>query len=260
MKILEVKNLSYKVDEKSNFLSAGRDKLILDDINFSVSENDILGIAGESGSGKTTLAKLLSGILKPADGKIELIGGTRKEIQILFQNSGEIINPLRKVKDILIDTIKLNLKKEEDINAALNKILKILNLKEELLERRGLELSGGEQQRVALARLLIVRPKILILDEPFAAQDFESQQNILKILKNIRSEFGITLIIISHDLKALRDIAGEIIIMRNGKIIESGSAEKVLNNPENSYIKFLLRAEHYDLETRDLKYFQGLQD
>lgn len=260
MKILEIKKLEYSVEEKSSLLSAGKEKVILDGINFSVNENDILGIAGESGSGKTTLAKLLSGILKPTKGTIELKSGTERDVQILFQNSGEIINPLRKVKKILTDTIKINKKKGNDFEAGLSGILKILNLKEELLERRGGDLSGGEQQRVALARLLIVNPKILILDEPFAAQDYESQKNILEILRKIQSQFGLTLIIISHDLKALRNIAEKIIIMRNGRIVEAGPAEKVLNYPVHSYTKFLLRAEKFDLEENDLHDFEDSQD
>lgn len=247
MIILDVKKLKYSMDTKTGFLKSGTNKLILDAISFYVAENKVLGIAGESGSGKTTLAKLLCGILKPDSGKIELKTGRREDIQMLFQNSGEIINPLRKVKNILNDTIKINKVKNREPDEEFDTVIKKINLKKELLERRGYELSGGEQQRVALARLLIVKPKILILDEPFAAQDSESLKKILEILRKLKSEAGLTLIIISHDLSALRSIADEIIILHSGKIVESGSAEKILNNPEDQYTNFLLQAEKFNL-------------
>lgn len=247
MKILETKNIEYSVTEKKDFLSKGSKKSIIRNISFDLDSKKILGIAGESGSGKTTLAKILAGVILPSSGKIIFDGKISRDIQILFQNSGEILNPLRMVKNILVDTIKLKTKNKKEISAELNSLFKSLLLNEELLNRRVYELSGGEQQRIALARLLIINPKILILDEPFSAQDYKSVINITDLLKKIKQQFDLTLIIISHDLKALKEISDELIIIHSGQIVEAGDGKKIWNNPEHPYTKFLIRAENYDL-------------
>ena len=121
-----------------------------------------------------------------------------------------------------------------------------------MLNRRGLGLSGGERQRIALARLLAVKPKVLILDEPFSAQDITSQINFVMLLKKINEEMGITIICISHDLKILRNLAHKIIILKEGKVVETGSTEDVFNNPQNSYTRFLLSAESLKLNYDEL--------
>jgi peptide/nickel transport system ATP-binding protein len=247
--ILSVKELTYSVNAISG------KKIILDNISFTLEEGKILGIAGESGSGKTTLAKILCGLNIPDTGKIifnSSAEGTKKNtIQILFQNNGELLNPYRKVENILSEALTIGRKKNNQ-SLELKDLMQIVDIEENLLHRRCYQLSGGQQQRVALARILAVKPKLIILDEPFSAQDPESQLNFLNLFKKINTELGTTLICIAHSLKILRKLADEIIILYKGKIVEQGKTEIVFSSPQHNYTKFLLKAESYDLKYEDI--------
>jgi ABC-type glutathione transport system ATPase component len=134
-----------------------------------------------------------------------------------------------------------------------NKILNSIGFRDELYDRRGYQLSGGEQQRAALARLLAARPVLLILDEPFSAQDVESQLKLLKLFKKLNKDLGLTMICISHDLRILRNLADRIIILRNGEIVEIGKTKEVFNHPKEDYTKFLLSAEALNLTYEELQ-------
>jgi len=249
MNLFAVKNVGYYSPDNS--------VEILSDISFNVSEGMILGIAGESGSGKTTLGLILSGILNQSSGEIFLNGLPaqnlikNRDIQILLQNKGELINPYRRVNSILKEAFELNGKKSDSESEILD-ILEKLELKKDILKRKGYELSGGEQQRIALARIFAVKPSILILDEPFSAQDIESESIIIKLLKKLNSESGLTIICISHDLKILKNFTEELIVLHKGKIIENGNTKTVLNNPTHPFTKFLVRAEAYSLSRNEL--------
>ena len=254
--LIEVNNLSYVVSAKAGFGLATQ-KVILDNVSFSLQPEKILGIAGESGSGKTTLAKLISGILLPTSGNISLnfAGDWKsrktKSIQILFQNTGEILNPLRKVNDIINEAVDIRFGRED--NEFKKKILEAVNLSDNLWERKGFELSGGEQQRAALARILAVHPEILILDEPFSAQDPPSQLNLLNLFKYINREYNISMICISHNLKVLKALCDEVIVMYKGKIVERGTSKEIFENPQHAYTKFLLKAEDYALKYEEIQ-------
>jgi ABC-type dipeptide/oligopeptide/nickel transport system ATPase subunit len=249
-KLLEVNNLSYSVKGKTGEIS------ILSDISFELEKSLTLGIAGESGSGKTTLGKLLAGVLAPTKGKI--IFNTNKQgikispVQILFQNNGEIINPFRRVSDIVDEAVRLKSDRKEVVEKRI-KLFNALDFSKGLWDRKGFELSGGEQQRAALARLLAVEPELLIMDEPFSAQDPESQLNFLNLFKKIKSEFNITLICIAHNLKILRKLCDEIIIIYKGRLVEKGSTEEIFNSPKHPYTRFLLSSENYNLTYDELK-------
>lgn len=256
MNIIEVKNCNYSVVEK-NLFGKKQQKEILSNISFEIEKEKIVGIAGESGSGKTTLAKILAGIIKPTSGKISINVAdewkTRKTnpVQLLFQNSGDIINPLREIDDIIDEAIKIRF---GAINAASKKqVLDAVKFDNRLWQRKGFELSGGEQQRVALARLLAVQPEVLILDEPFSAQDPASQLNLLKLFKSINTQFKITMICISHNLKALRFLCDSIIVIYKGQIVEHGRSHDIFEKPQHAYTKFLLQAEDYSLEYEEIK-------
>jgi nickel transport system ATP-binding protein len=216
MKIISIKNIAYSVTVN------GVSNNILNNISFEIEENSIFGISGESGSGKTTLAKIIAGFLSPTSGKIisNLTPRNRaNSVQMLFQNTGNIINPYRIVFDVISEAafIQVNSRKKSLLEA--ERILELLNIEPALWYNRGYELSGGEQQRVALARLLAVNPQLLILDEPFAAQDVESQLNILNLLIEIKKEFDLSLVFISHNLKILRKISNEMITIKNGSVV-----------------------------------------
>ena len=209
--LLKTENLQYNAPSNEIF-GKGKNLRILNNISFELLENEILGIAGESGSGKTTLAKLLAGVISSDNGKLtfnfnnDWSGIKTKPVQILFQNSSEIINPIRKVGELIEEAVKIKFGEKVNSDEMTISSLKLVGLNEDFSARRGFELSGGEQQRVALARIISVEPEILILDEPFSAQDVESQLNFLKLIKKISEEKKITLIIVSHDLNILKSL------------------------------------------------------
>ena len=255
MPLLKIENISYSVavkDEKKRFD-------ILKNVSFEVAPGEILGICGESGGGKSTLARVIAGIIKPNSGRIILDSdyatSKRKSspIQILFQNHGEILNPFRKVKNILEEALKINGVDESNIEKERENVLSSVGFPKELYHRRGFELSGGEQQRAALARLLAVKPALLILDEPFSAQDVESQLNFVNLFKKLNRDFNLTMICISHDLRILRNLANRVIIIKDGEIVESGKTKEVFDNPKKEYTKFLLSAEALNLTYQELQ-------
>ncbi len=251
--ILKAETLSYSVIQKNE------EKIILKNISFEVERNSVLGVSGESGSGKTTLAKIIAGIIKPTEGKIiyyfEKDHKKLSPVQILFQNTGEIINPLRNVGDILNESLKIG-NKSNGNSTQLNSILDAVKLPRHLLERKGYELSGGEQQRVALARILAVKPELLILDEPFSAQDYESQENFLNFFLELKKNLNITMICVAHNLRLLRKLSDEVMIMYNGEIVERNKSEELFTNPKHQYTKVLLKAEKYDLSYYEFKEFK----
>jgi peptide/nickel transport system ATP-binding protein len=256
MPLLKIENISYSVavkDEKKKRFD------ILKNVSFEVAPGEILGICGESGGGKSTLARVIAGIIKPNSGRIILDSdyatSKRKSspIQILFQNHGEILNPFRKVKNILAEALKINGVDESNIEKERENVLSSVGFPKELYNRRGFELSGGEQQRAALARLLAVKPALLILDEPFSAQDVESQLNFVNLFKKLNRDFNLTMICISHNLRILRNLANRVIIIKDGKIVESGKTKEVFDNPKKEYTKFLLSAEALNLTYQELQ-------
>jgi peptide/nickel transport system ATP-binding protein len=248
MSLLIVNNLSYGVNKP--------EINILSNISFGVTQGMTLGIAGESGAGKTTLARIIAGHLAPSRGEIKFNLPEHyayNRVQLLFQNTRDIINPFRRILEVTAEAANLHLKnKSESLNEA-ERILEHLDLNSSLWYNRGYELSGGQQQRAALARLLAVHPALLILDEPFAAQDIDSQLNLLKILVEVKNEFNLTIICISHNLKILRRFAGRIIIMKDGMLIEEGETTQIFESPVHTYTKLLIKAEDYNLSASDFK-------
>ncbi|MEJ2616926.1 MAG: ATP-binding cassette domain-containing protein [Ignavibacteriaceae bacterium] len=252
--ILKIENMNYSVYSGKNL------KQILKGINFSINQNDILGISGESGSGKTTLAKVIAGILLPTDGKVNFMGTQEPDgssranpVQILFQNSGEILNPLRGINEVIKEAITIA-DKENDPQIKMEEIFNVLDFPNHLWNRKGYELSGGEQQRAALARILAVNPQLLILDEPFSAQDPESQLNLLDLFLSLNKKFNITIICIAHNLKILGRLCNKMVILYEGEIMEQGNAAEILKTPKHPYTKYLLKAENYNLSSEELKY------
>ncbi len=257
--ILRLENICYAVSSSAKEFANKSMVNILDDINLYINYGEVLGISGESGGGKTTLAKVIAGVIKPSQGKLVWDDDVLSEnsiaspAQILFQNHGEILNPYRRIEDIIsealiiqkYDSVLIKMKKEE--------ILSSLNISADISKKRGYELSGGEQQRAALARLLAANPKLLILDEPFSAQDVESQLNLLKLFQKVNKELKLTMLCVSHDLNILRKLADRIVIIQKGKVVEEGRTEEVFNNPSHDHTKYLLKAKNLSLTLSDLE-------
>ncbi len=258
--ILKVENISYSVDKINNY-TGNHSVEILKNISFNVERGKVLGISGQSGSGKSTLAKILAGVIVPASGKLiksfdkKWNNSLSQPVQLLFQNDGELINPFRKVKDVLNEAFKLKNGKKTDYPAEIDNILSRFNLNPQLKLHKGSQLSGGEKQRIALARIIIVEPEILILDEPFSSQDVESQLGILDLINKLKEELNLTIICISHDLNILKHFSDSLLIMYKGEIVEGGITKQVIKNPKNEYTKFLLNAQALNLTTTEIHSF-----
>jgi len=248
MSLLKVENISYSVVVKDE---TKKQFHILKNVSFEIESGEILGICGESGGGKSTLAKVIAGLIKPGSGKITLNSKSNSKksspIQILFQNHGEVLNPFRKISSVIDEVLAINRIDKQYIVKERENILSSVGFPKELYNRRGFQLSGGEQQRAALARLLATNPVLLILDEPFSAQDVESQLKLVRLFKKLNTEFKLTMICVSHDLRILKSLVDRVIILKDGEIVESGITKVVFNNPKEGYTKFLLSAEALSL-------------
>ncbi|MBN1302473.1 MAG: ATP-binding cassette domain-containing protein [Melioribacteraceae bacterium] len=245
------KNVVLKFSSKEHFA--------LKDISFYASKGEILGIVGLSGSGKTSIVKLLAGLYKADSGRITVNKTdlkdylSTKKLQILFQNSDDLINPLRTVSKMLYEAYALSGRDPADYTTYQKKIIADLNLEENILDKKGFQLSGGEKQRIGLARILAVDPDILILDELYSAQDFDSKDSITKLLKNLSKVNDKTIIVVAHNLSVLREITDRIIVLKEGRIVEQGLTSVILNNPGHEYTRLLLKSENYDLTTEDIR-------
>ncbi len=239
-KNISLNNISFTYPDAGRNFSGN--KFILNNISFDIYENEVIGITGFSGSGKSTLAKIILGILKPDDGVVERFFDSEKNsarlVQMLFQNSEELINPFRKIRNNLRDIEK----NEDRIKQYLNKF----ELSEGILDRKGLFLSGGERQRIALIKLLLADPEIIILDEPFSAQDPASNKNIRKVIKTIADEER-TIIIISHLIEELIELSKRILIMHQGTLSIDSSTESMNDLESNKIFNLLLKASKFDL-------------
>lgn len=229
-------------------------KAAVNEVDFAFHEGEIISIVGESGSGKTTLAKILMGLLKETNGTIAYRGQARKlrnhadrkkywkDIQAIFQDPFSSFNLFHKVEKLLLDCISLRgltLSKEEQFNK-MKEACSFVNLKfEELYNKYPFELSGGQMQRLMIARIFMLHPKILIADEPTSMIDACSRSTILDMLLK-RSENNMTIIFITHDVGLAYYVSDTIYIMKKGRIVESGEAEEVIINPKHRYTQQLI--------------------
>ena len=205
-------------------------------VSLTLDAGTTLGLVGESGSGKTTLAKIIVGLLKADSG--EIIGG--KDMQIVFQDPFGSLDPRMRMRDIVLEGLSIRGTSRREMEATLKDVLFKVHLNYNDRLKYPHQFSGGERQRIAIARALAVKPKILILDEPVSSLDVLIQREILDLLRELQREFGLTYLFISHDLRAVAYMAGDIAVMRAGEIVETGPREAVLGNPQHAYTKRLL--------------------
>ena len=241
--VLTVKNLS------KNFAKVKA----LDDVSFELKKGEILGVVGESGSGKSTLAKVITRIVKPDGGSILFKGEDftklnstrlreyRKNVQMVFQNPNSTFSPRMNIGDFLCEGMvnyKLSSKKEALKKA--EKYLELVKLPVNIMERLPHQLSGGQLQRVVIARALTLNPEVLIYDEATAALDVSVQHDVLKLMYDLRKSCDNSVIFICHDLAAVRLVADRIIVMYNGKIVEIVESRNLVSESKEEYTKKLI--------------------
>ena len=230
-------------------------KVAVDDVNFSVLKGETFAIVGESGSGKTTIAHLLCGLKRPTLGSFTVGFADRDAepahpgrvavsgIQMVFQDPGSSLNPRQTVEDII--GLPLRLRGLAGRRARRERVAELLD--KVALPRRAMRqlprsLSGGEKQRVSIARALATEPAILVLDEPTSALDVSVQARILDLLRDLQEREALTYVLISHDLGVVRSIADRVAVLYQGKIVEQGKTADILLNPQHEYTRELIAA------------------
>ena len=249
----------------------GRQRTVaVDHVDLELYEGDVVSIVGESGSGKTTLAKMLLGLISETEGEIYFQGEKRdirshrkkreywKNIQAIFQDPFSSYNTFNKIDSVLLDCINMRggrrLPREKKIEM-MTEACSFVNLKfEELTNKYPFELSGGQQQRLMIARVFLLKPKILLADEPTSMIDACSRATILDFLMQLRDEIGMTVIFITHDIGLAYYVSDRVFIMERGRFVESGPADEVILHPKEAYTQRLLNDvpkiyEEWDLST-----------
>ena len=251
--ILEIKNL--EVEYKTAKISGNKTVRAVNNVSLSVKKGETYAIAGESGCGKSTLAKAIMRLVPVKSGKI-LFKGTdiseydkkelknyRKKVQMIFQNPYSSLNPKMTIRRTLSEPLLINtdLSKSE-ISKEVEKIIVKVGLDKKHLELYPHEFSGGQRQRIAIARALILNPEVIIADEPVSALDASIQAQILNMLNDLKKEFNLTLIFISHDLSVINFLSDRVGVMYFGELMEEGTKDEIFDSPAHSYTKTLLNA------------------
>ncbi len=252
--LLCIRSLRVGFPEKGVFGRTKRYVWAVNNVSFDVYQGETLGLVGESGCGKTTLARTLLRLIEPTDGQVLFEGQNiftlndqqlrklRREMQIVFQNPFSSLDPRIKIGDavmepLIIHNVSKNPRQRQERVAYL---LDRVGLNQNLMNRYPHEFSGGQRQRVAIARALALNPKFIICDESVSALDVSVQAQVLNLLKELQTEFGLTYIFISHDLSVVKFMSDRIIVMNQGKIEEIGSAETLYREPEKEYTRQLI--------------------
>ena len=247
-----------RIDSLFKYFDMGRGQSVhaVDNISFDIAEREIVGLVGESGSGKSTLGKTLLGLHDKSGGTVhyrdELLPTKyntadyrrySRKMQMIFQDPYSSLNPRMTVGEIISEGLLLhrlmNVQQARDKAASW---LERVGLHADHMSRYPHEFSGGQRQRIAIARALVLHPQFLILDEPTSSLDRSVQGQVLNLLRNLQEKYKLTYLFISHDLKVIKAICHEVLVMREGEVVESGPAEVVLNNPRHEYTRLLLDA------------------
>ena len=252
--LIEINNLKKYFPIKGGLFNKKiGDVKAVEKINFTIKKGDVLGLVGESGSGKTTLGRSILRLIEPSEGKIifENIDITslpekemrkfRKDMQIIFQDPFASLDPRKRVLNIIGQGLKIhtNLKKNEIKETVLN-LLEQVDLQAEHLTRYPHEFSGGQRQRIGIARAIALKPKFIVADEPVSALDVSIQAQILNLLLDLKEQYLLTMLFISHDLSVVKYVADKVMVMYLGKVVEIADADKLYSSPLHPYTISLL--------------------
>jgi len=255
LNLIEVKNLKkYFPIRKTPFSKPIYVKAV-NDVTLDIPKESIFAVVGESGSGKTTLGRTILKLLDPTSGKIlfssqditdlkpKEMRNIRRKMQIVPQDPYNSLHPRKLVKDIVGEGLKIHFKmRSNEIYERVREILGYVGLREEHMFRYPHEFSGGQRQRIAIARALVLRPEFIVLDEPTSALDVSVQARVLKLLKDLKKEFSLTYLFITHDLAVVDYMADRCAVMYLGKVVEIGSKDDIFYRTSHPYTRLLMNA------------------
>lgn len=239
--VLDVRHLNTWYREGGTLSSRRNRRQVLKDVSLSIHEGEVLGVVGESGSGKSTLAKAVLGMLD--DCKMGRLSTTPNGLRWYFRTRIVQLNPVRTIRWILEEPLKIYGKydaaeRRQRIVETLGKV----GLGEEYLDRKPPQLSGGQRQRICIASALIVRPKLVIADEAVSALDVTIQAQILQLMMELKKEFNLSYLFISHDLNVVYQICDRAVVMKRGRVVEANTVDELFDHPQHPYTRQLLEA------------------
>jgi len=255
--LFEVHNLTriFDLSESAFGVHRGGQVRAVDDVSLDIHEGETLGLVGESGSGKSTLGRLLLRLIEPTSGTIHFDGKDlllssgrelrriRHGMQIIFQDPFGSLDPRFRVEDVIAEPLVIHESLSHDVRRQrVSELLRAVGMDESAMLRYPHEFSGGQRQRIGIARALALRPKFIVADEPVSALDVSVGAQIVNLLRQLQSEFGLTYLFISHSMPVVRYLSTRIAVMYGGKIVEIGSAEQITSEPRDSYTRKLLAA------------------
>lgn len=249
--LLEARNLVKLFDSAEMSYPAPSKVPVVNGVSLSIGENECVGLVGESGAGKTTLARCLCGLTVPEEGSVKIdgqdlavIGGQVRvrptTVQMVFQDPYSSLNPVMTAAAAVGEGLRVRGEREEVVKSRVVEMLRDVGLDDSYHGRFPSQLSGGERQRIAIARAIIVRPKLLIADEPVSALDLAVQTQILELLARLRDAFRMSLLIISHDLNVVTRICERVLVMYEGQIVEQGATMALFKRPSHPYTQHLV--------------------
>jgi ABC-type oligopeptide transport system ATPase subunit len=251
--ILEVINLVREFPAQGSSRNVVR---AVDDVSFTVYQGEALGLVGESGSGKSTTARCILRLIEPTSGAVLYQGRDvlkmsrpdlkvfRRDAQLVFQDPYSSLDPKMRVGDIISEGLQIHFPRmsKDEVFAELKNLLSLVGLREDHLNRFPESFSGGERQRIGIARALAVRPSLLVCDEPVASLDVSIQAQVLNLFQELKESLGLTIIFIAHDLATVRHLCQRVAVMEQGVIREIGSREQIYQNPQHPYTRSLMAA------------------
>jgi dipeptide transport system ATP-binding protein len=253
--VIEARNLTRHYSVRRGLFAKPGVVSALNGVSFSLAAGRTLAVVGESGCGKSTLARLLTMIETPTAGALAIDGTDvttlnaakryelRRAVQIVFQNPYGSLNPRQTVADALEEPLLVHgMTNAQQRRTAAREMLRKVGLRDEYAERYPHMFSGGQRQRIAIARALMLRPRVLVLDEPVSALDVSIRAQVLNLLAELQQAFGVAYVFISHDLSVVRHVADEVMVMYLGRVVEHGPAAAVFAQPRHPYTQALLSA------------------
>lgn len=257
--ILEAEQIikEFKLDKERLFAKRMNFRAV-DGVSLRVKKGETIGVVGESGSGKSTLSEIIGGLQQPTSGAVfyhgkdirtltkEKYQDFRRNVQFIFQSPTDSLHPFYSIRENLLEPLRIYKKDFQKKQALMEmeEMLMKVKLDPAILNKYASEISGGQAQRIAIARALLLKPQVIICDECVSALDMSVQMKILDLLLELQEEFGTSYVFISHDISAVNYVSDYVMVMRNGEVLEEGPAEQVLYHPQSDYTKLLITSSY----------------